>query len=165
MSGRVNYRKMDKEKDKKEKGRPSKFIPILIEQMGRLFELGLTDAQVSHALGIARSTLSLWKKENPNLSDTIKKAKEAADSKVKVSLYRRATGYTREAEKIFCNKNGKVTRVIYDEYFPIDTAAAFIWLKNRQGWRDRQDVNMKGEIIHDVKITMDKFKKKMEKED
>lgn len=26
------------------------------------------------------------------------------------------------------------------KHYPPDTAAAFIWLKNRAGWRDKQDI-------------------------
>jgi hypothetical protein len=53
------------------------------------------------------------------------------------SLYNRANGYSYEAEKIFCDKNGKVTRVPYREHVPPDVTAWIFWLKNRDPahWR------------------------------
>jgi hypothetical protein len=47
------------------------------------------------------------------------------------SLYNRANGYSYDAEKIFCDKNGKVTRVPYVEHVPPDVTACIFWLNNR----------------------------------
>jgi hypothetical protein len=47
------------------------------------------------------------------------------------SLYNRANGYSYDAEKIFCDKNGKVTRVPHREHVPPDVTACIFWLKNR----------------------------------
>jgi transcriptional regulator with XRE-family HTH domain len=129
-------------KKKQVMGRPTKFSPVLTEQMARMFELGLTDEQVSYATGIARATLSRWKNENPDFKDTIKKAKAAADSQVEISLFRRACGYEQKSEKIFCNKDGKVTRAEYIERYPPDTGAIVFWKKNRNPdrWKDKQEI-------------------------
>ena len=48
------------------------------------------------------------------------------------SPYNRANGYGYDAEKIFCDKNGKVTRVPYREHVPPDVTACIFWLKNRK---------------------------------
>jgi len=155
---------MTKIDDKKKiMGRPTKFNPILAEQIARMFELGLTDEQVSYATGIARATLSNWKKDNPDFLDTIKKAKAAADSQVEISLFRRAMGYEHKAVKIFCNKDGKVTNVDYTERYPPDTTACIFWKKNRDPdrWKDKQDVNLSGEVKLKAKISMEDFKKRM----
>jgi hypothetical protein len=58
------------------------------------------------------------------------------------SLYNRANGYGYDAEKIFCDKNGKVTRVPYVEHVPPDVTACIFWLKNRDPahWRDAWQV-------------------------
>jgi hypothetical protein len=65
--------------------------------------------------------------------------KEEADARVERSLYMRAVGYSYDAEKIFCDKNGKVTRVPYREHVPPDVTAQIFWLKNRDPahWRER----------------------------
>ena len=43
-----------------------------------------------------------------------------------------------DAVKIFCDKNGNVTKLPYQEHVPPDLAACIFWLKNRDPahWRD-----------------------------
>jgi hypothetical protein len=67
-----------------------------------------------------------------------KDGKEEADKRVERSLCNRAISYSYDAEKIFCDKNGKVTRVPYVEHVPPDVTACIFWLKNRKPpeWRD-----------------------------
>ena len=120
-------------------GRPTKFEPGMIETARRLCSQGATDREVAQALGIAESTLYVWKHDNPEFAEALKVTKEAADERVISALYRRATGYSFDSEKISINAKGAVTRVPCVEHVPPDTAAAFIWLKNRQGWRDKVD--------------------------
>ena len=64
--------------------------------------------------------------------------KAEADDRVERSLYSRAVGYSFNSEKIFCNKDGEVTRVPIVEHVPPDVTAQIFWLKNRDParWRD-----------------------------
>jgi hypothetical protein len=59
------------------------------------------------------------------------------------SLYQRAVGYSYNAEKIFCDKNGNVTKVPYREHVPPDVTACIFWLKNRDPahWHDAWQVD------------------------
>ena len=41
---------------------------------------------------------------------------------------------------------GEVIITDITKHYPPDTAAAFIWLKNRQGWRDKQELEHSGQI-------------------
>ena len=61
---------------------------------------------------------------------------------VERSLYSRAVGYSFNSEKIFCNKDGEVTRVPIVEHVPPDVTAQIFWLKNRKPteWRDVQQM-------------------------
>jgi hypothetical protein len=61
-----------------------------------------------------------------------------ADARVERSLYSRAVGYSFNSEKVFCNKEGEVTRVPIVEHVPPDVTACIFWLKNRDPahWRD-----------------------------
>jgi hypothetical protein len=54
------------------------------------------------------------------------------------STYRRARGYSVNCERVFCNKDGEVTRVPIVEHVPPDVTACIFWLKNRDParWRD-----------------------------
>ena len=80
-----------------------------------------------------------------------------ADAKVARALYRKATGtWTQPAVKIATKieilPDGREIKsehiVPYVEHFPPDTAAAFIWLKNRQPhrWRDKKEVHETGDV-------------------
>ena len=55
---------------------------------------GLIDDQIAGNMGIARSTLSEWKKKYSALSDALKKGKEVVDIQVENALLKRALGYT-----------------------------------------------------------------------
>jgi hypothetical protein len=67
---------------------------------------------------------------------------EESDARVERSLYNRAVGYSFNSEKIFCNKDGEVTRVPIVEHVPPDVTAQIFWLKNRDParWRDAWQV-------------------------
>ena len=82
---------------------------------------GLTDEQIASNMGIAVSTLYIWKKEHLEISETLKKVKEVVDYEVENALHKSAL-------------EGNVTAQIF-------------WLKNRKPdkWRDKQDIKIDGE--------------------
>jgi hypothetical protein len=128
------------------RGRASKFCGIDLELVCSLAELGATDKQIASALKISVRSVNKYKKIYPDFSQSIKKGKDLADSEVKRSLFQRAKGYEWEETKTVIIKNlaGKVTRKEITKtakFIPADTAAAFIWLKNRQSWKDRPGEN------------------------
>ena len=126
---------MGKSKGNK-RGPKSKFKKEYINIAYKLSLLGKTDEQIADIIGIATSTFYEWLKKYPELSEATKEGKDIADANVAASLYERACGYSHAEEKIF-NHNGKPLVVPTTKRYPPDTAAAFIWLKNRQGWSDK----------------------------
>jgi hypothetical protein len=76
-----------------------------------------------------------WTRERATLIDVT--------PRVVRSLYSRAVGYSFNSEKIFCNKDGEVTRVPIVEYVPPDVTAQIFWLKNRDParWRDAWQID------------------------
>ena len=82
-----------------------------------------------------------WEAAYPKFSGALRTGSKVADDRVERSLYERAVGYSFESEKIFCNKDGVVTRVPYIEHMPPDVTACIFWLKNRRKevWRDRYE--------------------------
>ena len=111
----------------------------------RLCRLGATDAQLADAFGVAESTISRWKIEHPEFQEALKKGKAFADAEVADALFRRATGYSHPAVKIF-NDQGAPLVVDYVEHYPPDTTACIFWLKNRQPalWRDKVQQELSG---------------------
>lgn len=64
---------------------------ILIEGWARD---GLTDEQIAANMGVAYSTLRVWKDRYPALSAALKKGKEVVDRQVENALLKRALGYS-----------------------------------------------------------------------
>jgi hypothetical protein len=58
---------------------------------------------------------------------SLKVGKQEADERMERSLYYRAVGYSYDAVKIFCDKNGKVTRVPYREHMPPTSRRTAHW--------------------------------------
>lgn len=115
---------------------------------------GLTDEQIAGNMGISRSTLNEWKKNYPDISDTLKKGKEVVDFQVENALLKRALGYSYdEVTKEICEnaKTGqtemRVTKIVTKEIVP-DTTAQIFWLKNREPekWRNRQEMHVDGTL-------------------
>lgn len=147
------YKKMPKKEITKNTGRPSKYKPAFNDLAYKLTLLGHTDKELASFFEIAESTLYDWKIKFPEFSESIKRGKEPADSKVVKSLFDRALGFKKKVKKAF-----KLKRVFYDDkgrrceeeymdhvydevYFPAETTAIIYWLNNRQReyWKNRQE--------------------------
>jgi hypothetical protein len=122
-------------------GRPPIYRQEFIEQAAKLCRLGATDIELADFFKVTRTTVTKWKNQHEEFAAALKAGKESADERVVRSLYARATGYEYDAVKIFCNKDGVVTKVKYRERLAPDTTACIFWLKNRRKdlWRDRPE--------------------------
>lgn len=128
---------------KKGKGRPTKYSPQKVELALDMAKRGKTDVEIANIIGVSPRTLDYWKGRYSDFLQSLKDCKDQADELVRLSLYRRATGYYHEEEKLFYNaKDDYVRRETTIKHYPPDTAAAIFWLKNRQPkeWRDTQVV-------------------------
>jgi hypothetical protein len=124
-------------------GRPSSYKPEYVNMAKHAAKLGATDADLAKIFGVSDATIDIWKVQHPDFLGSLKAGKEEADARVERSLYMRAVGYSYDAVKIFCDKNGKVTRVPYVEHVPPDVTAYIFWLKNRDpaDWRDAWQID------------------------
>ncbi len=129
-------------------GRPSLWDDKFVDVAKAMARLGAIDMDIANALGCNIRTLHRWKIEHPEFAEALEVGKEDADKIVEQSLYRRATGYTFDSEKIV-TAGGVVQRVETMEHVPPDTTAAIFWLKNRKGtdWRDTK--NLKHDVEKD----------------
>ena len=99
---------------------------------------GLSNEQIAANIGINPDTLYEWKSRYPEIAEALKKGKEVADYEVENALFRRATGYDYTEERV--ELEGRKRKVVQTvKHVVPDTAAAFIWLKNRRPdkWRDK----------------------------
>lgn len=128
--------------------------PEGLSKIGAWARDGLTEEQISHNMGISRSTLSEWKLRFSDFADSLKKDKEVADIQVENSLFKRAIGYeyTETTRELKQNpETGKlemmVTKQVNKQVIP-DTTAQIFWLKNRKPskWRDKPEYEDKTAI-------------------
>ena len=124
-------------------GRPTVFKSEFPDLARKFCLLGATNEDLARLLEVGVTTIDRWLADNAEFRGAVKEGREHADANVAESLYRRALGYSHPAVKIFSGPLG-VTEVPYTEHYPPDTAAAFIWLKNRrkQDWRDKSEVDV-----------------------
>lgn len=131
-------------------GRPNDYNPLYCELATKYALLGLTDQQMADVFGVATATLYKWQHEHPEFSEAIKAGKVDADAVVAQSMYRKATGYTVEIDKVIKSPEGGQQVVKVMLHVPADTMAGIYWLNNRrrQNWRQRQEITGKdGEPI------------------
>lgn len=143
------------------RGRPSKYKKELVGQVYDLAKLGATEAAIANFFKIGLSTFEDWKRKYEDFNNALKRGKEISDSEVQQSLRKRALGYeyTEVKTEGVVTEGGKVvgkkvTRTV--KQVAPDTAAAFIWLKNRQSkhWKDRP---IDDDAADDVATLLKKF--------
>lgn len=104
---------------------------------------GLTEDQIAHNMGIAYSTLKVWKGKYPAISAALKKGKEVIDFEVENSLLKRALGFTYDEVTSERMDNGEigVTKIVTKHVLP-DTTAQIFWLRNRKGnaWSNKDAI-------------------------
>ena len=126
---------------------------ILLEGWARN---GLTDEQIANNIGISRSTLFEWRKNNQDISNALKKGKEVVDIEVENALLKRALGYTITLKEQKVDKDGCIHDLQKDVHIPGDTTAQIFWLKNRrkEQWREKVEIE-KGGAIQKISIVND----------
>jgi hypothetical protein len=132
-------------------GRPTDFRPEFCEQAEKLCKLGATDKQLAEFFGKSVATINTWKNEHPEFLESLKAGKDFADMAVASALYRKATGYTTEVEKVIGTGENQEIRTIKVSFEP-DTTAAIFWLKNRRRdhWRDKIEHEQSGKVLLEI---------------
>ena len=121
-----------------------------------------TDAELAGKMGIARSTLSQWKKDNSDISDAISHGRTDARAceEVEQTLFRRATGYTLPVKKAMkvktvqydettgrrISETEEIVEAIEEQHVPGDVGAIRFYLTNRAPERWKNRVEMEGGI-------------------
>lgn len=105
-------------------------IEIDIERVESLAAQGLSEQQIADSLGISRSTIDRRKRDDDAFVAALKRGKNAGIENVTNALYQAATA-------------GEKPNV----------SAMIFYLKNRAGWKDRQDIS--AELSADVTNNVD----------
>lgn len=123
--------------------RPTKFRPEFVKQAKALCQLGATDPELADFFCVSRRTINYWKTQSPAFAKALHVGKTAADERVKRALFTRATGFEHEETDIRVVA-GRIVKTQVTKVFPPDSTACIFWLKNRAGWKDKQDVEHSG---------------------
>lgn len=129
--------------------RHTKYRPEYDDQARRLTLMGSTIAELATFFEVGKTSVERWMEERPSFRAAIVGARDIADTKVVMSLRRRALGYSyTERETVTDDKGGTKVKVVEKRMHP-DVVAQIFWLKNRQSekWRDRRDVHVTGETL------------------
>lgn len=133
-------------------GRPTLYKEEYDRQAHKLALLGATVEEIADFFGVATSTVFLWLTKHESFSEAVKSGRMVADSEVAASLYKRATGFefTETKQEGVYDELGefrpeRVTQT--QKYTAPETAAAFIWLKNRQPdkWRNKPEASQEAD--------------------
>jgi hypothetical protein len=150
-------------------GRPSKYqthVEPKLLLVAKWARNGLTDKDIAEKLDISVDSMVEYKKQFPELSESLKVNKEEADTRVENMLYKRAMGYQYEeitieqielkmgsGENVMYQPATK-TKTVIKEVVP-DTTAQIFWLKNRdqRNWRDKQDIEHSGQMTNKIDLS------------
>ena len=122
-------------------GAPTRYRPEVAELTRRYVRMGASAKMIAAHLGVSMAAFMEWTKVYPEINSALNSERLAADEQVASALFNKAVGFKRKAVKAM-QHNGQVVLAEYEEQVAPDTAAAFIWLKNRQPelWKDRHEV-------------------------
>jgi len=133
------------------------FDEAVCERVKNYCLLGASNHQIAEFLGISASSFPNYCERFPQLREALRAGRTEADATVAKSLFRRATGYSQPAIRIFrqrvvqsmnCSDSSSETiteyetvTVPYYEHYPPDVSACVFWLKNRhpEMWRDKDN--------------------------
>ena len=132
-------------------GRPSSYKPEMADLGYKFALLGGTNERIAQFLGIHVDTFYEYMKTVPEFSESVTRGKDMADADIAQSLYHRARGYSHVEDDIRTVALGgaagsEIVITPTVKHYPPDTAAATLWLKNRQPevWRDKVQSEISG---------------------
>ena len=143
--------------------RPTKYKKEFCKLSYKLCLLGATDKKIADILEVDEATINRWKISHPEFCESLRNGKEIADAEIADALFNRAKGYSHPEDKVF-NQNGLPMIVPTIKHYPPDTGAAFIWLKNRAGWKDKTEIEQKTTITEVRAITLEDLESQIEDE-
>ena len=112
---------------------------------------GLTDEELSQAMGIAKSTLWVWCNENQDIRDAIIHARAWQIHEIENVMYKCATGYEYEEETV--TKDGDI--VVVKKYAPPSIEAQKFILCNRSKgmWKSAQRIELEADVNSNVNVS------------
>lgn len=141
-----------------ETGRPTEYKAEYDDLAYRLMLLGLTRSQLADALGVCERTIYNWCDSYPSFLQSIRRGAVFADAEVAESLFNRARGAVTPDVHVALHEGQPVITPL-EKHYPPETAAARLWLTNRQPqlWRSKVEIVEQPEITVLDKEEMDRM--------
>lgn len=135
-------------------GRKTIYQKEYAEQAFKYALLGADDEQIAELLEVSVTTINRWKLAHKEFKKALYDGKIKADAEIAHSLYQRAKGYSHKDTDIRV-VDGVIVQTEITKIYPPDTAAAKVWLHNRQAkiWKDKQIVE--GTITGQIHLHID----------
>jgi transcriptional regulator with XRE-family HTH domain len=123
-------------------------------------KIGRTRSEIADEIGINKQTITNWARQHQEFADAIEPGSRETDGKVEVSLLNSATGYYKEEERPFLDKDGNPVIVKYQKWHAPTPSSTKFWLVNRKPdtWKDKQEIELKEPL--EIIITDYRGKKK-----
>lgn len=122
---------------------------------------GSTDIEMMEMLGVKKDTFYQWKKDKPEFSEAIKKGRFESNGEILNSAFNQTKGYYVRVTEPMKRKIDQFEEVIemveYDKYFPPNPALTIFMMKNRLGYRDKQDVEHSGGQVVNIVDNVEDF--------
>jgi len=114
------------------------YDPTFVATARTLAARGAVDHDIAVALGVELRTVVEWQALHPAFGEACAVPRAAADAAVEAALYRLATGYSYDDQKVFVLREGQVMKLPYVGHVPPDDQAIIWWLTHRRPdeWRD-----------------------------
>ena len=132
---------------KRKAGRPTLYKPEYCELATNYCLLGATDAELAGYFKVDERTINEWKTVHEEFSQSIYDGRDKADAHIAKALYHRAKGYAHSEDDIRVVA-GSIEITPTTKHYPPDTAAASLWLRNRQRhrWTDKVEIEHGGSL-------------------
>ena len=99
---------------------------------------------------VDKVTFKHWVNTSIEFRKAFRSWREFATEEVEFAVAKKAVGFIKKTRKQILTRQGQVVELIQEEYFPPDSTAQSLWLKNRNGkeWKDTSqiDVNVQTNI-------------------
>lgn len=131
-------------------GRPNKYhthVKPRFSEIEEWLQLGATEKEIAENLGINNKVFCKYKKQFPELNELVKNGRKKPVQAIKAALFKRATGFTYQEQKVInSEKNGITTETYTKQALPDPTSALMLlkhWDKENEWCSDPQTLKLK----------------------
>jgi hypothetical protein len=137
-------------------GQPTLYKPEYIKLAHNYCLLGAANETLGDFFGVTRRTIQNWIATHPDFANAVYRGRGVADGVIVRALFDRAKGFSRKVTRTTIYK-GEERTVTNTVFYPPDTQACMLWLRNRQPefWQAGAEAPLEPEVVDDVVALLD----------